>query len=83
MNDLENKLRELGVLEKFIRNVDKELSDSSCSVGTAFIWAKTLDGYAFWCKIAVQCECNTISVKRVKELKKIYAKLPPRYKENL
>jgi len=83
MNNLENKLRELGVLEKFIRNVDRELIDSSCSVSNAFIWAKTSDGYDFWSKISYQCEGSTINSKRIKKLKSIYTKLPPRYKENL
>ena len=86
MNDLEKILKREGVLVPFIKNCDLEhLHDKNIFLTclTAFIWKNTKEGESFWYNISHRCQNSTISRSRIVELKKIYTKLPPRYKESL
>jgi len=83
MNNLENKLRELGVLEKFIRNIKDNNINGLYTMRTAFAWRDTTEGYDFWSNITLKCKNCTITAKRIKKLKQKFQLYPPRYKENL
>ena len=82
MNDLEKILKREGALVQFIKNCNLEhLHDKNIFLSNAFIWKNTREGESFWYNINHRCQNFTISRNRIVELKKIYAKLPPRYKE--
>ena len=55
--ELENFLRENGVLEKFIDNVDEScMSQTIKEIDLPFIWGFTEEGCEFWHKLHVQFE---------------------------
>ena len=91
MNNLEEFLRNEGVLYKYLKNTDFIFRSShfydteDLTIQRSFKWDDTEEGYDFWLLVAQkvdrQLPKDSISKKRVLELRKEYKIVPPRYRE--
>jgi len=93
MCELEEFLRNHNLLDKYLKNVNFMFRNyriynlKNLTIQHSFRWADTKEGYDFWLltaqKASAEISNDEISIKRIKELRKKYKLIPPRYKEVL